>query len=105
MEYMCLECDHHWDALEVPSGYRQCPNPECRGSDVAPASFWNMVEEGRKRGISHNTRFLDIVNAFQAVWGKESLLSLGAVEFWRVIKRVIKEVENPRYRRERAHVE
>ncbi|MEM2386045.1 MAG: hypothetical protein QXO67_03580 [Candidatus Bathyarchaeia archaeon] len=56
-----------------------------------------MVDVGRKRGISHNTPLLDIIDAFQTVWGKESLLELGFAEFWRVMKRVIKEIENPRY--------
>jgi|GEM_PF-4275093 len=97
IKYMCLECGHKWDATENPSGYRQCPNENCRSTDVVPAGFWRMVEVGRQLGISHKTPFLDVIKSFQAVWSEEGLLRLGVFEFWRVMKRVIKEIENPRY--------
>jgi len=93
MEYLCLECGYKWDTLAT--GYRRCP--KCLSYDTAPATFWLMVETGRKLGISPHTPLLDVINAFQSVWGHESLLNLGIQEFWRVMRRVIKEIENPRY--------
>lgn len=95
MEYICLSCGHSWDR-DPTATYLQCPEPSCRSRDVVPSSFWAMVEEGRRRGVSHNTPILDIIDACQAVSGEESLLKLGFLEAWRVMRRVIKEIEHPR---------
>jgi hypothetical protein len=53
-----------------------------------------MVEVAREQGISHNTPVLDVMKSCQAVIGQESLLKLGFLEFMRIMKRVIDEVEN-----------
>lgn len=52
-----------------------------------------MVNTAKRLGINHNTPFQDITNAFHAVWQKYGISDLGIREFWRVIKRVIKEAE------------
>ena len=96
MEYTCLLCGYNWDTVKTDNhlalGYRRCP--ACRSYDVAPASFPRMVEIARELGISHITPLQDIMIAFQAVWMKEGLLSLGFREFFRVMRRVINEVES-----------
>lgn len=95
MEYACLVCGYRWDASPlIRLGYRRCPNLNCRSYDVAPASFPQMVETTRRLGINRNTPIQDIVTAFQAVWGRESLLLLGVKEFSRIMDRVIREVES-----------
>ena len=102
MKYLCLDCGHGWDST-VTATYRRCPRPDCRSRDVAPASFYRMVETARKLGINYHTPLSDLISAFQAVSKEEALLRLGFREFNRVMRRVIKEVEHPR--RGRVHVE
>ncbi|MCS7113806.1 MAG: hydrogenase maturation nickel metallochaperone HypA [Candidatus Bathyarchaeota archaeon] len=70
MEYVCLDCGTTWPVrrIDITLGYRRCP--KCRSYDTAPANFWQMVEVGRQRGISHNTPILDVIDAFQAVGGE-----------------------------------
>jgi len=95
MKYICLDCGHEWDRSSI-IGSPQCPNvsnPPCRSHNVFPASFWNMVEEGRKLGIHPNTPFRDLIKAAQAVGAYESLIALGWQEFRRVMGRVVKEIE------------
>jgi hypothetical protein len=96
MEYICLDCGYRWTIrkFELMLNYRACP--KCRGYDTVPASFEKMVEVAERLGINDNTPLIDILNAFQAVWGHESLLELGFREFRRVMRRVIKEVEKRR---------
>ena len=93
MKYRCLDCGYTWSVakLELRLGYRRCP--KCRSYDTVPEGFEEMVEKGRKLGISQNTPFLDIAKAFSAVWEKYRIYELGWFEFRRVMKRVIQECE------------
>jgi len=95
MNYMCLDCGYIWEIAKVKLrlGYRRCPR--CRSYDTVPEGFFKMVETGKKLGISDKTPFLDLYDAFIAVWREKGILELGVREFWRVMRRVIREIEKP----------
>jgi len=96
MDYKCHDCGHEWDLHLGILGIARCPEISCRSYNVWPEKLPQIVSQLLPLGIiNDNTPVQDVVTAASAV-GVDNLLLLGAREFRRVVRKVIKECEKPR---------
>ena len=87
IEYLCLECDHRWDAYksrdEIKKFARQCPH--CWSYEVMPtASYWRIVDLVRHGNPG------PWIDAFFGVLQEEGL-RLKPLKTWRLIQRILRD--------------
>jgi len=101
MEYKCDDCGHEWNLHLGILGLARCPEISCRSLNVWPKKLPELVANAMQLpgGINDSTPVQDLVNAANAV-GLNDLLSLGAREFRRVCRKVVKEAEATKKRKE-----